>query len=89
MCNINFNIVLPVGSEIFCVLHCCTEHVQLQKYEKYFMFTQLPPFQQKPNPEQDRVMLKPVEILQTNACNIIPYFSNYQNWWFEYILRKI
>lgn len=69
------NIIQLVGSEI-CVLHCCKEYIQFQKYEKYLMFTQSPPFQPQYIPEQDNIVSKRVEIIPINAPNIILFFLN-------------
>jgi len=56
------------------VLHCCTKHVQCQKYEKYFLFTQRPPFQTRRIPEQDEMLSKLVEIIPINTSNIVITF---------------
>ena len=74
--NINFNIVLLVGSEI-CVCYTVARNTySVRNMKKKFMFTQRPTFRQKPTPEQEKVVSKRVEIIQINACNIILYFSH-------------
>jgi hypothetical protein len=57
------------------VLHWCTKHEQRQQYEKYFLCNPRPQFQPKHTPEQDKMVSKRVEIMQINACTIIPFIT--------------